>query len=170
MLAHFSSFINTEAVHIIAWTCIQLPDGLDDWTRLVQLTEKTLAADRDNYSRLTTLGAVLYRAGRFQEAARRLTEAEAAFLKAKDPAKTMAYTCLFLAMTQQRLGNAEQAQEWLAKAVREIDQPSPEKAKINQVWSRRLTLGLLRREAEALIGRADKKTDHQGSKDTEKKP
>ena len=106
----------------------------------------------------------------FEEAARRLTEAEAAFLKAKDPAKTMAYTCLFLAMTQQRLGHAELAQEWLAKAVREIDQPSPEIAKINQLWNRRLTLGLLRREAEALVGRADNKTDHQGSKDTEKKP
>jgi hypothetical protein len=73
-------------------------------------------------------------------------------------------------MTQQRLGHAELAQEWLAKAVREIDQPSPEKAKINQVWSRRLTLGLLRREAEALVGRADNKTDHHGSKDTEKNP
>jgi tetratricopeptide (TPR) repeat protein len=169
MLAHFGSSLNPEAVNLTAWTCIQIPDGLDDWSRLVQLTGKTLAADRDNHSRLTTLGAVLYRAGRFQEAARRLTEAEAAFLKAKDPAKTMAYTCLFLAMTQQRLGHAEQAKEWLAKAVREIDQPSPERAKINQVWFRRLTLGLLRREAEALVGRADNKTDHQGSKDTQRK-
>ena len=109
MLAHFGSSLNAEAVYITAWTCVQLPDGLDDWSRLVQLTEKTLAADRDNGDRLATLGAVLYRAGRFQEAARRLTEAEAAFLKAKDPAKTMVYTCLFLAMTQQRLGHAELA-------------------------------------------------------------
>jgi tetratricopeptide (TPR) repeat protein len=170
MLAHFSSSLSPEAVDITPWTCIQIPDGLDDWSRLVQLTEKTLAADRDNGDRLATLGAVLYRAGRFQEAARRLTEAEAAFLKAKDPAKTMAYTCLFLAMTQKRLGHAEQAKEWLAKAVREIDQPSPERAKINQAWNRRLTLGLLRRETEALVGTADNKTDHQGSKDTEKKP
>jgi serine/threonine protein kinase/tetratricopeptide (TPR) repeat protein len=157
MLAHFGSSLSPGAVDTTAWACVQIPDGLDDWSRLVQLTEKTLAADRDNSNRLTTLGAVLYRAGRFQESARRLTEAEAAFLKAKDPAKTMAYTFLFLAMTQQRLGHTELAKEWLAKAVREIDQPSPERAKINQTWNQRLTLGLLRGEAEALIGRVDNK-------------
>ena len=152
------------------WTCIQVPDAIEDWTPLTHWAEKTLTADPNSFDRLNALGALLYRAGRFEEAARRLREADAAFRQANRPTMTIASTWLFLALAHERLGHPDEARQWLAKAVREIDQPSPERAKINQVWNRRLTLGLLRREAEALVGRADNKTDHQGPKDTEKKP
>jgi hypothetical protein len=110
--------------------------------------------------------------GRFEAAAQRLTEAEAAFQKAKDPAITIAYTWLLLAMTHERLSHREQAREWLAKAVREIDDPPAERAKDpgRGNWNRQLTLRLLRGEAEALIGGADNQTRHKETKDTEKKP
>jgi tetratricopeptide (TPR) repeat protein len=151
MRAQFGRATSVENAYWTVSSCIQVPDTLDDWTPLVVLAEKHLAADRENFPRLTALGAALYRAGRYEEAARWLTQAESAFRKANDPAKSTASTWLFLAMAHQRLGHAEQAREWLAKAVREIDHPPAERAQLNRLWYRQLTLRLLRSEAEALL-------------------
>jgi hypothetical protein len=87
----------------------------------------------------------------FEEAARRLTEAEAAFQKSKAPAWPVAYTWLFLALAHQRLGHTQQAREWLAKAVCDIEQPPSERVGLYRSWNRQLTFRLLRREAEALL-------------------
>jgi Tfp pilus assembly protein PilF len=172
MRQHFAASGNPGAVYLTAWTCIQVRDAVDDWTPLAQWAGKPLAADPKKCDWLTALGAVLYRAGRFEEAAQRLAEAEAAFRSAKAPASTIAYTWLFLAMTRERLGQTEQARQWLAKAVREIEQPPAGRAKDPnaRTWNRKLTLQLLRGEAEALIDRADPKAHREGSTDTEKKP
>jgi hypothetical protein len=112
----------------------------------VQWAEKAVAVDPSDFFRLLTRGAVLYRAGRFDEAVRRLTKSEAAFKKAKAPTATIAYTWLFLAMAEKRLGHAAHAREWLARAVREIEQPPKERANAPGVgtWNRRLTLRLFR--------------------------
>ena len=160
MRQHFRTSAHADSVHWTVWTCIQLPDGVDDWTKLVEWAEKALAADPDNKTRLTTLGAVLYRAGRFDEAVRRLTEAEAAFKKAKASPSTITYTWLFLAMAEERRGHTEQAREWLARAVREIEQPPAERANDPGVnpWNRQLSIRLLRGEAEALL-KIDKKPE-----------
>jgi serine/threonine protein kinase/tetratricopeptide (TPR) repeat protein len=172
MRQHFAASSNPEVVFWTAWTCIQVRDAVEDWTPLAKWAEKALAADPKEIDRLTALGAVLYRAGRFEAAAQRLTEAEAAFQTAKDPAWPIAYTWLFLAMTHERLSHREQAREWLTKAVREIDQPPAERAKDpgRSNWNLQLTLRLLRGEAEALIDRADHKAHRKRSTDTEKKP
>jgi tetratricopeptide (TPR) repeat protein len=172
MRQYFAASGNPEAVYFTAWTCIQVHDAVDDWTPLVPWAEKAIATDPKKCDWLTALGAVLYRAGRFEAAAQRLTEAEAAFQKAEHPSMTIAYTWLFLAMTRERLGQTEQAKQWLAKAVREIEQPPAGRAKDPKAhtWNRKLTLQLLRGEAEALIDRADPKAHREGSTDTEKKP
>jgi tetratricopeptide (TPR) repeat protein len=172
MRQHFAASGNPKDFFWTAWTCIQVHDAVDDWMPLVPWAEKALAADPNNCDWLTALGAVLYRAGRFEDAARRLAEAEAAFRNAKAPASTIAYTWLFLAMTHERLSHREQAREWLAKAIREIDEPPAGRSKdpSRSPWNRQLTLRLLRGEAEALIGGADNKTRHKETKDTEKKP
>jgi tetratricopeptide (TPR) repeat protein len=162
MRRQFGATANPDSVNWTVWTCIQHPDAVDDWTKLVQWAEKVLAADPNDFVRLTTLGAVLYRAGRFDDAVRRLTEAEAAFKKAKARFSTIAYTWLFLAMTEERRGHARQARQWQAIAAREIEQPSAERANDPGVgtWNRRLTLRLLRSEAEALL-----KIDKPGKKE-----
>ena len=87
----------------------------------------------------------------FEEAARRLTEADAAFGKGKNPEWPGAYTWLFLALAHERLGHTQQAREWLAKAVCDIEQPPSERAGLNRGWTRQLTFRLLCREAEALL-------------------
>jgi tetratricopeptide (TPR) repeat protein len=157
MLIRFGETQNMEAAYWTAWTCLLAPDAVTDWQPVVQLAEKALTADPANCSKINTLGGLLYRAGRFQEAAKRLTEAEAAFKSTKNVKGTVLYAWLFQAMTEQRLGHGAEASRWLKKAVEDIDQPPPERADdvAANGWNRRLTLQLLRREAEDLI---DKKS------------
>src|SRR5205807_850000 len=63
-----------------------------------------------------------------------------------------AYARFFLAMAHQRLGHGEEARRWLSEAVRVADQELA--AKSPPPWNRRVTLQILRREAEGLIGRS----------------
>jgi len=74
----------------------------------------------------------------------------------------MLLTYFYLAMAHHRLGHAEEARRWLEKAIQGTEEalrsPSQTLGKsgnqsgvISPNWNRRLTLGLLRREAEQLI-------------------
>src|SRR5262249_21172155 len=121
----------------------------------LQLAEKAHAADGKNYDKINQLGAVLYRAGRFKEAAQRLTEAEAALQASPNMRTTIIYTWLFQAMAHHQLGRRAEAARCLKKAVQEIDEPSPRAARDTGAtsWNRRLTVQLLRREAEELLAK-----------------
>src|SRR5262249_2672948 len=110
------------------------------------------AAAPHDYNCVNLIGCLLYRAGRIEEAARRLTEAGVAFKETGKMRTTSIYNGLFQAMAQYRLGHAAEAAEWLEKAVREIDELFPQDSPTNP-WNRRLTLDLLRREAEGLLGK-----------------
>jgi len=99
---------------------------------------------------------LLYRASQYQEALKRLTEAETAYQPDDKTAYAIAYNWVFLAMAHYRLGHVEEAKKWHAKAVQWIDQETQKKPKepaaANPLtWNRRLTLQLLRREAEDLL-------------------
>jgi len=59
-------------------------------------------------------------------------------------------------MAHHRLGQGDEARKWLDKAMHWMDQPGQEKGKNAMPWNRRLTLQLLRREAETLIRGAGK--------------
>ncbi|MHB9077773.1 MAG: tetratricopeptide repeat protein [Pirellulaceae bacterium] len=104
---------------------------------------------------MNTLGAVLYRAGRFDEALVHLSEADAL---AQNPSKahgmSPAHTWFFLAMTRQRLGHAEEAKQWLDKAVAWTDKifAEADQGTADLSWDGRLTLNLLRAEATAMLG------------------
>jgi tetratricopeptide (TPR) repeat protein len=154
MLERIGPKTDTDLGYWVVWTCVLGPDAVSDWKPVVDLAEKSLAADPKSYDRLQNLGAVLYRAGRFEEAARRLAEAEATFAEVRNPRSTITYAWLFLAMTERRRGQAEEAKKWLDRAVEAIDQP-PEKSKDvgAGAWNRRLTLHLLQREAQARPGK-----------------
>src|SRR5262249_17971358 len=98
----------------------------------------------------TTLGPALYRAGRFAEAIQRLNEVNAAWDQAatKPIMHSPAYTWFFLAMAHQRVGHAGEARHWLDKGLKGMEEETRSQA---LPWNRRLTLQLLRREAEALL-------------------
>ena len=89
---------------------------------------------------LNTLGAALYRAGRFEEAIRRLNESIQA-LDGGDVPKGFA----FLAMAHHRLGHGDEAKRWLDKLA--AYQP---KEGADFSWDD-VEIRILRREAESLI-------------------
>jgi serine/threonine protein kinase/WD40 repeat protein/tetratricopeptide (TPR) repeat protein len=155
------------------WTCTLTPNSGADPAWIVSLAEKALAkgpkdhwnVDQNHWD-VNLLGAALYRAGRFEDAVKRLTEASES---SAGPYRTnMICTWFFLAMADHRLGHAEEARRWLDKALHGTEEALKSPAEfpgksgnpdgvIGPNWNRRLTLRLLRREAEQLIqGPGDK--------------
>src|SRR5262249_47558313 len=116
MLELFGRSENANAAYWTGWTCVLAPDAVADWQPVVRLAEKAVTAAPSSFDKLTYLGRALYCAGRFEEAAKHLTQAEAAFKETTYPTNSIIYTWLFQAVTQQRLGRADKAKEWLDKA------------------------------------------------------
>ena len=81
------------------------PDTARDWATAIALADKALQSDSTSDETLSVFGASLYRAGRFDEAFVRLSEA-AALIQEPSPASELspAYPWFFLAMTQHSRG------------------------------------------------------------------
>ncbi len=126
----------------LAWVCALTPNTGADPAQLLRLAEKAVARQPRASTFRNTLGAILYRAGRFANAVQCLNEA----ITLQGQGGT-AFDWLLLAMAHQQLGHAAEARQWLDKARTEksaaSDPPPP--------WSQRLELQLLRHEAESLI-------------------
>lgn len=152
LLDQYGELTNPNDGYWIAWTCALAPGAVTDFARLLQFAEKAVASDPTNYAYLKVLGATLYRAGRFEESVEQLNRAGLAY-DANPGGSCLTYNWLFLAMAHHRLSHTEEAQEWLAKAARRMDQPTQEERLEPGAaeWNRKLTLQLLRREAEELL-------------------
>jgi tetratricopeptide (TPR) repeat protein len=154
LLQRFSKTEPDATANLAAWGCAFAPEAVADDPRLVRWARRLVAAQPKDFVPLTTLGAVLYRAGRFDEAVKRLNDARAAYKPGDEQRAALAYTCYFLAMAHHRLGHAAQARRWLDKAVRQSQPQKPAQASgVPVPWNRRLTLQLLGREAEQLLKR-----------------
>ena len=88
---------------------------------------------------MITLGAALYRAGRFDEAIRRLEES----IQLPNSESRQEYSA-FLAMAHHRLGHRDEARHWLDRL--QGYQPDSDRG----FWTE-LEIRLLRSEAEAVI-------------------
>jgi WD40 repeat protein len=122
----------------VAWFCVlgPLPDAIRDApVRLVEPVA-TDGSARDRTNAINTLGAALYRAGRFREAIRWLDESVHINNVPED--------WVFLAMTHHRLGNREEARRWLDK-LGSVPRPGSDR-----LWAA-IEIEVLRREAEQLI-------------------
>ena len=156
MREQFGYSKDPEEAHWLAWTCLLAPDAVDDYGLVVRLAEQAVEADPDSEVYLKTLGAILYRAGRFEEAVPRLTEANNLI---EDPDtesnSSSAYTWYFLAMAHHKLGRDAEAKKWLQKATEWTDKILGEHKEGTTLlsWNRHLTLKLLREEAETLLGK-----------------
>ena len=120
------------------------PDAVADHEALVRLAEPALASQpgvgRERSDLLNTLGAALYRAGRFEEAVRHLDEGIQARGDGGDPRGFA-----FLALAHHRMGHRDEAKRWLDKLA--AYQP---KAGADFSWDD-VEILILRREAESLI-------------------
>jgi WD40 repeat protein/serine/threonine protein kinase/tetratricopeptide (TPR) repeat protein len=143
-----------------AWTCTLTPNSGADPAQIVDLVEKAFAKSARDHWDFNRFGAALYRAERFEDAVKRLTEATE--LDTHPYRTNMLCTWFFLAMAHHRLGHSEEARRWLAKGVQGTEEAVKSPAEplrkcgnpdgvIGANWDRRLTLQLLRREAEQLI-------------------
>jgi eukaryotic-like serine/threonine-protein kinase len=133
------------------WPMCLAPDALDDMSRLVKRAEEYVADNSWNQLHFAryVLGAALYRAGRYREAAERLEQSIAEYPTVPPHGfDTLNYQHLLLAMTRWKQGREDEARRLLAEAksafAKELHAPS-------SVWARRTSLELLRDEAEAMI-------------------
>jgi tetratricopeptide (TPR) repeat protein len=103
-----------------------------------------VAQSHENPKYRESLGISLYRAGKYEGAAKQLSEAAAAYKRDAGTDSTI-YPPFFLAMTKQKLGDKAEAKRIIADAEKAMD----EEMKANVPWNRRAALELFRREAEA---------------------
>jgi tetratricopeptide (TPR) repeat protein len=150
MLDRFGQSDKPEIGYWVAWTAVLAPAAVADLNVPVTLAGMALAGDPQNSSFANTLGATLFRAGRFDEAVQRLSAVSTAWDNAgtKPTIYSAAYTRFFLAMAHHRLGHAEAGRQWFDKAVQQMDEETRNE---NVAWNRRATLQLFRREAEELL-------------------
>ncbi len=152
MLAEFAGSKDLRELHFTAWTCALAPDAIDDYAAAIKLACRTVEKEPDSQQYLNCLGANLMRSGQYVEAKIELDKA----LKATESGKTSAgYVCYFLAMTEHHLGHQQAAQDQLRAANEAAGKELAESPR----WNRKLTLELLRSEAEALIRKAEERLD-----------
>jgi serine/threonine protein kinase/WD40 repeat protein/tetratricopeptide (TPR) repeat protein len=145
---------------VALWACVVGPDAAVDHDVLSAWAEKLVAARWNDINAEIARGVGLYRAGRYEEAVRCLREAQARLSRTPDARTTIVYPWYFLAMAHQRLGKSQEARQWLEKANREAEQGQRRTAAGPPLtWNRRLTLELLRRQAEALVKETSKKPE-----------
>jgi WD40 repeat protein/Tfp pilus assembly protein PilF len=125
---------------VVGWTCSLVPDALPDLKPLVQPAERALAANTESLAHHNTVALLRYRTGQLQPARQQLEKVQELRTPVHAP-----FDWLLLAMTEQRLGRADEAKKWLARAVEGQETAGP------QTWQERLELGVLRKEAEALV-------------------
>jgi tetratricopeptide (TPR) repeat protein len=130
------------------------PDAISDFSMPVSAAGRAVQSDAESISCLDTLSAVLYRAGQFEKAIQRLTEADQLVEEPNPSLKSSpAYTWYFLAMAHHKLGHDAEAKDWLDRANEWTDKllREHEEGTTTLTWNRRLTLKLLREEAVELM-------------------
>jgi tetratricopeptide (TPR) repeat protein len=145
MLARFRGSPDPHVCNQIAWAC-SLGPGAPETPVLISLAQRAAAESPPRPGRLNTLGAALYRAGRFEEAIRSLTEAVA--LRGKHFAPE---DWLFLAMAERRFGRFAKAREWLAK-YRAWNERAENKS--SYAWNELVEFRVLEREVEDVLAGA----------------
>jgi tetratricopeptide (TPR) repeat protein len=151
MLQRFGPTEDRQIPDRLAAACLLAPEAVAQYDELVRALEKAAADTPNVCTHYHTLGPMLYRAGRFAEAVQQLKQAIQ--FHGQDG---LVPDRLFLAMALHRLGQADEARQWLDKAVEQIDREEKDKsseaaAATPLAWPVRLENQLLRREAEALI-------------------
>ncbi|TWU33852.1 serine/threonine-protein kinase [Novipirellula artificiosorum] len=130
--------------YFTAWTCSLAPESLDDYSTAIKLARQSVDTEHDKQQYLVGLGAILMRAGEFTEAKKHLDDA----LEATEDSDTNSSNArYFLAMTEFQLGNLDAAQEQLTLA----NESALQELAATPAWNRKLTLNLLRSEAETLL-------------------
>jgi tetratricopeptide (TPR) repeat protein len=147
MLERFKSIDDSTAAVRVAHACSLAAEAVNDLPGLIQVSER---ATRWVASNARAVGAVLFRAGRLEEALRH-------FERTPQAAPPRARDLLFLAMIHSGLGHTGEARRLLQHAdqwVLAVDKAPPETENDGPRWdslTEKPVILLLRREAEALL-------------------
>jgi non-specific serine/threonine protein kinase/serine/threonine-protein kinase len=159
--------LKVHSVHVVdnarpVWPVCLAPAALDDMSRLVNRAEE-IVSDHSLFQghwRPLLMGAALFRADQYQEAAELLKQSIAEYPAVPPHGfDTLNYQRLLLAMTKWQLGQQDEARRLLAETQSAVDE---ELQAPSTLWGRRTTLELLRDEAEAMIEpkKADESVDN----------
>ena len=142
LLARYGTVTNPFTANTVAWTCSLGPDLVADRETPVRLAEAALAAfpTAQKPIVMNTLGAALYRAGRFEESIHWLEEG---IRKRGD--ESLPQDWAFLAMAHHQLGHRAEALRWLDRFRTYRANENP-----NAFWDE-LEIRVLRNEAESLF-------------------
>jgi len=148
MIERFGHTGKSEDALWIARTCAQAPGSLCDLTPVIDLMRSELPREPESIVHLEFCGALLYRAGRYTEALEPLNEARELLSAAK---KSSCYVSFFLAMCCERLGQQEEAAQYLIAAVKQMDtalDASSVPGSLPFPWDKRLGWQLLFEESK----------------------
>jgi len=136
MLDRFRTTVNPQIAELVGYALVSAPTTA---TNIPVSKLEVLAAGSK------ALGAVLYRAGKWEEA---VTELEQLVQKARGFRQSWSW--LFLAMAHHRMGHAATARQLLDKARKWFDEAGRDE-KSNPNWAQGVEFRTLRREAEGLL-------------------
>ena len=143
LLDRFQGPMSPDDYDTVAWLCALGPYTIADPEAPVRLIEAAIR-DSTEFEKsywLNTLGAALYRAGRFDEAIRRIEEG----IQLWGGGQGRPADWLFLAMAHHRLGHRDLAHRWLERMRDYQPSESPD------LFSSELQIRLLHSEAEAVV-------------------
>jgi uncharacterized protein HemY len=127
-----------SAANIVAWVCAVGPDGLDNYAPAIWLAEQAVAlVPKQRSLTLNTLATVLYRAGRYEDAIKRVNESFG-------QGQPTAHDCILLSMIHRRMNQAAEAEKWLTKA-------KTLRSSVTQFWLG-VEIDLMLKEAATLKG------------------
>jgi tetratricopeptide (TPR) repeat protein len=153
-LEQFSESDEASQTHFVAWTCALAPSAVSDYATVLALAQVAVESDPHNQQYLGGLGAVQMRAGEYEQALASLDQAAGSDESSNT---SSAYIAYFRAMTLNHLDRKDDARQSLARANQLADKELSDAASPT-AWNRKLTLQLLRKEADSLIGNADTET------------
>jgi tetratricopeptide (TPR) repeat protein len=134
--------LSPDVANAVAWVCALGPRAVEDFAPVVALAEGAVKAGGDaraTHDRLNTLGAVLCRAGRYQQARERLDESIRTAEK-----DAYAADWLFMALVHLGLDDPAEAEKCLAR----VAPPTPREGEVN--WMD-LETEVLRREVQTRL-------------------
>jgi WD40 repeat protein len=140
LLKRFQGTTHRSTASRVAWLCALGSDAGRDPLVAVRLAEIGVQDAIPHANSLNALGAALYRAGRFEEAIRRLEEGIQARRGAGEPLEWA-----FLAMAHHSLGHRDEARRWLYRLRNHQRSTDPAR-----FWDE-LEIRVLRSEAEAVV-------------------
>ncbi len=138
----FGSEDMLELANSVAWSCALAKDAISDLSVAEAIARRAVSHDKDNRYYLNTLGAVLYRNGKYKEAIQMLNKAIAA-----DPDESKpVWDAVFLAMCHHDLGEGDKAQQRLGEAIEWSEEVAS-----RLLWKEKIELHSLIKEARSMI-------------------